>query len=142
MKAVLLLRPIVSTQTISVCLTISLTFSCRFLLPLQFSLFFSILALCLPLVIFENLGSIVAVLGVRNELVSLHDTLHDELIQGKTIDLVLIILGKLTTLYVALSPVKVPVFGLNDFLGIKRLGLEVLVVETRFLHVICLFFGN
>ena len=71
-------------------------------------------------------------------MVSLHDTLHDELIQGKTIDLVLIILGKLTTLYVALSPVVAPVFGLDDFLGIKRLGLEVLVVKTRFLHVICL----
>lgn len=95
MKAVLLLLPIVSTQTISVSLTISLTFSCRLLLPLQFSLFFLILALCLPLVIFDNDGSIVAVLGVRNEFVSLVDTLLDELIQGITIDSVILRLGNL-----------------------------------------------
>jgi hypothetical protein len=72
-------------------------------------------------------------------LVSLHDTLLDELVQGKTIDAVILRLGKLMTLHVALSPVVAPVFGLDDFLGIERLGLEVLVVKTRFLHVISLF---
>ena len=52
-------------------------------LPLvQFGLFFPVLRLCLPLDIVENQGSIVAVLGVRNELVSLHDTLLDDLVQG------------------------------------------------------------
>ena len=51
-------------------------------LPLvQFGLFFPVLRLCLPLDIVENQGSIVAVLGVRNELVSLHDTLLDDLVQ-------------------------------------------------------------
>ena len=52
------------------------------LLSLSLNLVFSVLALCLPLVIFENQVSIVAVLGVRNELVSLHDTLLDDLVQG------------------------------------------------------------
>lgn len=137
MKAVLLLRPIKSTQTISVCLTFSLTSSSHFLLPLQFSLFFSIFALCLPLVIFYNLRSIVAVLGVRNELVSLHDTLLNELVHGKTIDSVILRLGKLNVLHVALSSVVAIFFGLYDFLSIKRLGLEFFLVETRFLHEIC-----
>ena len=82
MKAVLLLRPIESTQTSYVCVSFSLLFLIYLLLQLQFGLFFPDLALCLPLVIFENQGSIVAVLGVRNELVSLHDTLLDDLVQG------------------------------------------------------------
>jgi hypothetical protein len=137
MKAVLLLRPIESTQTSYVCVSFSLLFLIYLLLQLQFGLFFPDLALCLPLVIFENQGSIVAVLGVRNELVSLHDTLLDELVQGKTIDSVILRLGKLMTLHVALSPVVAPVFGFDDFLGIERLGLEILVVETHFFHVIC-----
>ena len=106
-------------------------------LPLvQFGLFFPVLRLCLPLDIVENQGSIVAVLGVRNELVSLHDTLLDEPVQWKTIDCVLLGLGELNALQVPLSPVVVPVLGLNDFLGILRLGLDVLVFETRFLHAI------
>ena len=74
-------------------------------------------------------------------MVSLHDTLLDEPVQGKTIDCVLLGLGELNALQVPLSPVVVPVLGLNDFLGILRLGLDVLVFETRFLHAISFNFN-
>jgi hypothetical protein len=80
------------------CLSISLTFTHHLLLPLLFSLLFSIIAL-------------------------LHDTLYDvsALIHKRMIDCVLLELGELNALHMPLSPV---------------VGLDLLVFETRFLHLI------